>query len=161
MATVTPFEDELVPTDAARSHLHEYRARGGALTDAAAAAGISVSTAYSVLGVHGRSQKRIARSSSDAIQAVPLPPLPASDPPDWTDQAECLGADTDLFFADVGSVELDQARAICARCPVSDDCLTANLREPYGMFGGHSATSRARIRRARHRDRRIQEELAA
>jgi WhiB family transcriptional regulator, redox-sensing transcriptional regulator len=58
----------------------------------------------------------------------------------WRDLAACLdvvSADYDPFFAD--STELQaEATAICATCPVRDDCLTFAVRtgQQHGIWGG-------------------------
>ena len=58
----------------------------------------------------------------------------------WRDLAACLdvvSAAYDPFFAD--STELQaEAIAICATCPVRDDCLTFAVRtgQQYGIWGG-------------------------
>ena len=58
----------------------------------------------------------------------------------WRDQAACLevvSADYDPFFSDAKDLQL-QAIAICASCPVRDDCLTFAVRtgQQYGIWGG-------------------------
>jgi hypothetical protein len=89
---------------------------------------------------------------------------------DWTKQAECTkpGVDLSVFFAEkAGSEEANggarggpgmaEARAICARCPVTDLCLEGALEAEgttnhrFGMFGGMSPLERVRIVRSRQR----------
>ena len=43
----------------------------------------------------------------------------------------------DIFFAESPRV-LEQAQALCARCPVNELCLAGALerREPHGVWGG-------------------------
>lgn len=57
----------------------------------------------------------------------------------WQANAACRGADTGLFFP-VGDHGLQPdyrpALAICAGCPVMDDCREASAREPFGVWGG-------------------------
>ena len=58
----------------------------------------------------------------------------------WRDQAACLevvSADYDPFFADSAQLQAE-AIAICATCPVRDDCLTFAVRtgQQYGIWGG-------------------------
>jgi len=45
--------------------------------------------------------------------------------------------DPDLFFAE-HPAQLQQAKALCAQCPVRDLCLAGALErhEPYGVWGG-------------------------
>jgi WhiB family transcriptional regulator, redox-sensing transcriptional regulator len=72
----------------------------------------------------------------------------------WRDQAACrdvVTADYDPFFADATDVQLE-AIAICATCPVRDDCLTFAVRtgQQYGIWGGQPEQT---IRRLIARDR--------
>jgi WhiB family redox-sensing transcriptional regulator len=58
----------------------------------------------------------------------------------WRDRAACrdvVTADYDPFFADSTDLQLE-AIAICATCPVRDDCLTFAVRtgQQYGVWGG-------------------------
>jgi WhiB family transcriptional regulator, redox-sensing transcriptional regulator len=58
----------------------------------------------------------------------------------WRDQAACravVTANYDPFFADTAELQLE-AIAICATCPVRDDCLTFAVRtgQQYGVWGG-------------------------
>jgi WhiB family transcriptional regulator, redox-sensing transcriptional regulator len=72
----------------------------------------------------------------------------------WRDQAACrdvVRADYDPFFADTTAGQLE-AIAICATCPVRDDCLTFAVRtgQQYGIWGGQPEQT---IRRLIARDR--------
>jgi WhiB family transcriptional regulator, redox-sensing transcriptional regulator len=58
----------------------------------------------------------------------------------WRDQAACLevvAADYDPFFSAAKDLQAE-ALAICATCPVRDDCLTFAVRtgQQYGTWGG-------------------------
>jgi WhiB family redox-sensing transcriptional regulator len=58
----------------------------------------------------------------------------------WRDLAACLdvvSADYDPFFGDNAELQVE-AIAICATCPVRDDCLTFAVRtgQQYGIWGG-------------------------
>jgi WhiB family transcriptional regulator, redox-sensing transcriptional regulator len=58
----------------------------------------------------------------------------------WRDLAACLdvvSADYDPFFTDTAELRAE-AIAICATCPVRDDCLTFAVRtgQQYGIWGG-------------------------
>jgi WhiB family transcriptional regulator, redox-sensing transcriptional regulator len=73
--------------------------------------------------------------------------IPDIDPPgDWVGRATCRGVDPDLFFPDRGG-DVDRAKAICADCPVRDDCLDYALRWRirFGIWGGLSERSRRRL----------------
>ena len=66
---------------------------------------------------------------------------------DWMDRAACKGLPNRVFFP------LDRryggARAVCATCPVSSECLAHAfaLGARRGMFGGLTPSQRARLRR--------------
>jgi WhiB family redox-sensing transcriptional regulator len=66
----------------------------------------------------------------------------------WTRQAACGAADHDLFFPEVGQ-SADPARAICATCPVTAECLDYALRWniEHGVWGGLTEEERARLPR--------------
>jgi WhiB family transcriptional regulator, redox-sensing transcriptional regulator len=65
----------------------------------------------------------------------------------WMRQAECLDADPEAFFPEAGGNGLD-AKKICARCPVIDECLEYAVRHTIdeGIWGGTSAVQRQRMR---------------
>lgn len=82
-------------------------------------------------------------------------PLMDSQDRDWRDRAACRDEDTELFFP-TGTTgpalpQIDEAKAICARCPVSSDCLNFALQtgQDYGIWGGLTAEER-RAQRRRH-----------
>jgi WhiB family redox-sensing transcriptional regulator len=71
---------------------------------------------------------------------------------DWRAQAACSGYPNSLFFpssdgVDEGSIE--RAKAICAVCPVIDDCLEYALEtnQRSGIWGGTSERERKSLRR--------------
>lgn len=79
------------------------------------------------------------------------------DPAPWTADAACKGEPTDLFFPPRGrgsAYDVAQAKAICAACPVSAECLAYAYRngERAGIWGGLTPNER----RADLRDRRRQ-----
>ena len=57
----------------------------------------------------------------------------------WSEEAACLGMDTDLFFTPETRAE---ALKICNGCPVKDLCLKSNKGVEYGVFGGTTAAYR-------------------
>lgn len=79
-------------------------------------------------------------------------PTPVSEVWDWQLHGACRGADTVLFFhpdGERGSARRRRqaaAKAVCARCPVLQDCRRHALQvhEPYGIWGGMSEEERAR-----------------
>ena len=81
----------------------------------------------------------------------------------WQYDAACRGEDSDLFFApnyferkEEKEAREDKARAICARCPVREECLDYALRnrEPHGIWGGLNEIERKAIIRERERSAR-------
>jgi WhiB family redox-sensing transcriptional regulator len=61
---------------------------------------------------------------------------------EWMDHAACKGL-TALFFPEPGE-NTDQARAICAECPVAVECLeyAETQNERFGVWGGRSPRAR-------------------
>ncbi|WP_327230836.1 WhiB family transcriptional regulator [Streptomyces murinus] len=49
---------------------------------------------------------------------------------EWELLAICRNADPEVFFSDR---KKKLARAICGRCPVSDDCLASTLKREQGL----------------------------
>lgn len=67
---------------------------------------------------------------------------------EWRELALCAQIDGDLFFPEKGE-SASLARSVCARCPVSEECLAFALatNEREGIWGGLTARERAQIRR--------------
>jgi WhiB family transcriptional regulator, redox-sensing transcriptional regulator len=85
--------------------------------------------------------------------------------PSWPARAACLGTDPDLWFPPPGDAApqyLEQARKICAACPVRDTCLeySLDLRIDTGVWGGMSVSERRRERRGRGAARRRERDAA-
>ena len=76
------------------------------------------------------------------------------EPEFWREGAACATrADVDFFATDdIG--EIARAKAICAGCPVLDDCLAFAIEtnQPNGVWGGHTTEERKRLRRIWLRD---------
>jgi hypothetical protein len=64
-------------------------------------------------------------------------------PEPWVEQALCAQTDPELFFPEKGGSALP-AKAICRRCPVTEQCLDYALthRERHGVWGGMSERER-------------------
>lgn len=79
---------------------------------------------------------------------------------DWSNKAACKGLDPSIFYPP-SDEEADEAKAICAVCPVQIDCLEHAIacREKNGVWGG--ATERERLRIIRRRRRLRQQDVAA
>lgn len=77
------------------------------------------------------------------------PPLPSfweefgHGPDAWVRQAACATTIGDWFPNP--AVDASAERAVCARCPVRQECLAYALDagEPHGIWGGHTTAERA------------------
>jgi WhiB family transcriptional regulator, redox-sensing transcriptional regulator len=68
----------------------------------------------------------------------------------WRADAACRDLDIDIFFpVDESEEAALPAKAICATCPVADECLQYALatNQAEGVWGGLDATERRRLRR--------------
>lgn len=70
--------------------------------------------------------------------------------PEWHENAACRGQGSAAWFP--GPHEMaTAARAVCAGCPVTADCLRSALERPYmedaGVWAGTSRQQRRRLRR--------------
>jgi WhiB family transcriptional regulator, redox-sensing transcriptional regulator len=72
----------------------------------------------------------------------------------WQQGAACRGADVNLFFTpshleskEEREMREDEAKAICAICPVRAQCLEFALetREPHGIWGGLNEIERRHL----------------
>ncbi|WP_030741425.1 WhiB family transcriptional regulator [Streptomyces sp. NRRL S-31] len=78
----------------------------------------------------------------------------------WRDHAACRQEDPDLFFP-IGTtgpaqVQTEQAKAVCGRCPVREQCLdwALDTDQSIGVWGGTTELERRALRRrARSRPR--------
>ncbi|MEM9892953.1 MAG: WhiB family transcriptional regulator [Actinomycetota bacterium] len=77
---------------------------------------------------------------------------------EWWERAACKGLDTDRFFP-VRGESAAEAEAVCAACPVTQDCLwfalgesaDAPRQQKFGVWGGTSERARQRLRRERRK----------
>jgi WhiB family redox-sensing transcriptional regulator len=71
---------------------------------------------------------------------------------DWRPLAECQSKDTELFFpislSGPGAAQVEQAKAICAKCSVRSHCLSTALALDHveGIWGGTTEKERRRRR---------------
>lgn len=83
---------------------------------------------------------------------------------DWRDLGACNGEDPDLFAPDGTTghwaLRTAQAKTICGRCPVREQCLewALDTRQEYGIYGGLTEDERWTLRRrqARHARKPVQ-----
>ncbi|MGV0814313.1 WhiB family transcriptional regulator [Mycolicibacterium boenickei] len=66
----------------------------------------------------------------------------------------CHIGNPDLWFAE-SPVDLEQAKALCADCPIRNECLAAALerQEPWGVWGGEILDRGTIVARKRPRGR--------
>lgn len=79
---------------------------------------------------------------------------------DWRHRAACLTEDPELFFP-IGNTgpalqQIEDAKAVCARCEVMDACLKWALEtnQDAGVWGGMSEDERRAYKRRTARARR-------
>jgi len=101
------------------------------------------------------------RAASGVVQPVntmdfDLPTSPPADDQEhqWMLEARCRGRAPHDFFPSDG-VGVEQARKVCADCPVKEPCLEYALtyRIDHGVWGGASERERRRILRRRRYER--------
>ena len=70
----------------------------------------------------------------------------------WRQHAACRGADPDTFYPATDE-EAEEAKAVCATCPVRQACLEYALanRERDGVWGGLTERERRRLIRQRRK----------
>lgn len=67
---------------------------------------------------------------------------------DWRDRAACRDVHPELFFpvseAVPGGMQVRQAKAVCARCPVRQECFEYAIAAgvDHGVFGGATPNER-------------------
>jgi WhiB family redox-sensing transcriptional regulator len=72
---------------------------------------------------------------------------------DWRHHALCRDEDPELFFpigtAGPAAVQVEEAKVVCRRCPVTSDCLTWAIEsgQDAGVWGGTSEDERRRLAR--------------
>ena len=95
-------------------------------------------------------------------------PGPMIDAWEWQYEAACRDLDTELFFhpeGERGSTRRRRAanaKAICATCPVIEQCRSYALaaQEPYGIWGGMTEEERREEIRSSGRGRRVSKRAA-
>ncbi|GAA2523863.1 WhiB family transcriptional regulator [Pilimelia columellifera] len=70
------------------------------------------------------------------------------DAPEWQERALCSQTDPEAFFPEKGG-STREAKRICSRCDVRDDCLEYALGhdERFGIWGGLSERERRKLKR--------------
>jgi WhiB family transcriptional regulator, redox-sensing transcriptional regulator len=76
----------------------------------------------------------------------------------WQREAACrgLGVESQAIFFPSRGESVEDARAICERCPVTDECLAFALENHcIGVWGGTTERQRRRLRHGRTTSRRV------
>lgn len=82
---------------------------------------------------------------------TPLGPTSTPRAEDWRDHAVCREEDPELFFPVGNSADAyhqaDAAKAVCARCPVMEQCGRWAIRNrvEHGVWGGMSENDRRKV----------------
>lgn len=67
--------------------------------------------------------------------------------------AACRGMDVNLFMPERGDIAtVNNAKRICATCPVQTQCLEYGLEEKHGIWGGMAEAPRRKLRAKRLRE---------
>lgn len=87
-----------------------------------------------------RPEKQRPTSAMNPISQLPEPDLERREPVIRTNGPRCAdgnGTLTPLFFSD-DLVDIGRAKAICAKCPLTANCLSDAMdrEEPWGVWGG-------------------------
>jgi len=74
-------------------------------------------------------------------------------PMQWREKGRCKGADPEVFYPEDDEDPGEDAKEICAICPVRETCLehAITAREKIGVWGGYTARERRRLVRQRRR----------
>ena len=77
----------------------------------------------------------------------------AADMLEWQSHAACRGLEAEIFYPSEDDETAFEAKAVCAACAVSGECLeyAIAVREKEGVWGGQTAAERVRIIRRRRR----------
>ena len=69
----------------------------------------------------------------------------------WKDRAACAGYPNSIFFptSDASVASIEKAKAVCATCPVSVECLeyAFETNQVSGIWGGTTEEERRSLRR--------------
>ena len=101
------------------------------------------------MGIRSRGRLLFAFMSSNAASQIS----------EFFDDSACKDADTSVFFP-VSDTFAGEAKAICATCPVAEQCLeyAISSHQSDGVWGGLTAQERHRLVRRRQKIAREQRE---
>jgi len=86
---------------------------------------------------------------ADGVRRIDPEPVFGLERPPWQAFAACAGTDVDLFFPprSFNSPKIAaKAKALCAQCPVIDDCREFAWNEREGIWFGTTPKDRRRLR---------------
>lgn len=141
-----------VPIERVMPHVRDLMATGWTLRAIADECGVSYSLLRNLMG-KSRLQQTVSIELASRLWRLPRKPMPPVE--DWSQDAECLGMDVDLFFPAVGRVGAgriqwhQEAVDACKRCPVRRQCLDDAKPDEQTYRGGMTPSQRAEHRRAR------------
>lgn len=83
-------------------------------------------------------------------EELPLDIAALTTRPAWMRDAECRGLSPKMFFPERGELVSEEAKAVCAACPVQRECLAYAIatKEMDGVWGGKSGRQRRDMRSA-------------
>ncbi|CAN5181331.1 WhiB family transcriptional regulator [soil metagenome] len=76
-------------------------------------------------------------------------PIDLEDLGSWREVSACADSPVDFFPTPEDVKGISEAKAVCATCPVADECLSFALetRQSEGIWGGHTPKERQKVRR--------------
>ena len=116
-----------------------------------------------------RTWSSVERYLRDDTPTTYQPPV-GLEPPEWTYEANCLGAPDEWFYGDPSkrpALTRDMATWVrdvyCSPCAVRAQCLTDAFKknEPAGIWGGYTKRGRDNIRKMIKQGRLTMEDLLA
>lgn len=108
-----------------------------------------VASAYRQKMRHNAAQRdRERERERRAARGQPVRDLLGVESPDWYEFANCRGVPQHTFYPEHGQ-STAAAKAVCAECPVSVECLAWALDhgEMHGVWGGASERERKSMRK--------------
>ena len=107
----------------------------------------SLTTASETGGAIGRPHLSLVPEPEEFDEFEPFDAKSATNE-QWQDRALCAQTDPEAFFPEKGG-STREAKKICQRCPVRNECLEYALAndERFGIWGGLSERERRRLKR--------------
>lgn len=85
-----------------------------------------------------------------AVYGIDISPIPAGLDLEWRTDRACHDQPVDLFFPERGEMrKIAEAKLVCARCPVTNDCLEFGIAtKSIGIWGGLTTDERHKLTKA-------------